>query len=125
MKTYDKLCRVVLLGTFICGTAFYSCAAQEQDGQADNSGQNKGQNMTAQNQAPTQNDRATSASVRKAIIADKQLSTYAHNIKVITVDGTVTLKGPVRSDAEKQQVANDASQVVSQDKIVNQITVKP
>ena len=39
----------------------------------------------------------TTAQVRKAIIADKDLSTYAHNVKIITKDGTVTLKGPVKS----------------------------
>jgi len=109
---------------FVSGTAFYSASAQEQDGQADNSAQNKSQTLTAQNQSTAQADRATTANVRKAIVSDKQLSGYAHNVKVITVNGTVTLKGPVRSDAERQQVANDVSQVVTQDKIIDQLTVK-
>jgi len=124
MKTSHKLCHAALLLVFVSGTAFYSASAQEQDGQADNSAQNKSQTLTAQNQSTAQADRATTANVRKAIVSDKQLSGYAHNVKVITVNGTVTLKGPVRSDAERQQVANDVSQVVTQDKIIDQLTVK-
>lgn len=51
---------------------------------------------------------------------DKDLSTYAHNIKIVTQAGAVTLKGLVKSDDEKQKVAADAETVVSQDKVVNQ-----
>jgi hyperosmotically inducible periplasmic protein len=90
----------------------------------DNSGQNKNQGITAENQANTKADRVTTANIRKAIIADKNLSTYAHNIKVITVNGAVTLKGPVKSEEEKAQVASDAAGVVSADKITNNLTVK-
>jgi osmotically-inducible protein OsmY len=43
--------------------------------------------------------------VRKAIVSDKALSTYAHNVKVLAQSGTVTLRGPVRSDEEKARVA--------------------
>lgn len=64
------------------------------------------------------------ANARKAIMADKDLSTYAHNVKVVTVNGAVTLKGPVKSEEEKQKVAADISGVVSADKITNELTVK-
>ena len=37
-------------------------------------------------------------------MADKSLSSYAHNVKIISQNGTVTLKGPVKSDGEKQSV---------------------
>ena len=90
----------------------------------DNSAQNKDQGPTADNQANAQTDRMTTANIRKAIIADKSLSTYAHNVKIITVNGAVTLKGPVTSDGEKEKVASDAASVVSADKITNHLTVK-
>jgi len=80
--------------------------------------------MTADKQPNAQADRLTTANVRKAIMADKDLSVYAHNVKIITQGGTVTLKGPVKSDDEKNKVATDAASVVSQDKVVNQLTVK-
>ena len=63
----------------------------------DNSAQNKDQGLTADNQANAKADRLTTANIRKAIIDDKNLSTYAHNVKIITVNGAVTLKGPVTS----------------------------
>jgi hyperosmotically inducible periplasmic protein len=90
----------------------------------DNSNQNKNHAETADNQVNSKSDRTTTAKIRKAIIADKSLSTYAHNVKIITVDGAVTLKGPVQSDDEKQKIASEAAGVVSADKITNELTVK-
>jgi hyperosmotically inducible protein len=90
----------------------------------DNSAQNKDQGLTADNQANAKADRLTTANIRKAIIADKDLSTYAHNVKIITVNGAVTLKGPVKSEEEKEKVASDAAGVVPADKITNHLTVK-
>ncbi len=90
----------------------------------DNSAQNKDQGLTADNQANAKADRLTTANIRKAIIDDKNLSTYAHNVKIITVNGAVTLKGPVTSQEEKEKVATDAASVVSADKITNHLTVK-
>lgn len=94
-------------------------------GQApDNSGQNKDQSTTADTQSNAKADRDLTANVRKALIADKDLSTYAHNVKIVTREGHVTLKGPVKSEQEKQQVLNDAASVASKDSIDNQLTVK-
>ena len=90
----------------------------------DNSNQNKNHAETADNQANAKSDRLTTQKIRKAIMADKSLSTYAHNVKILTVDGAVTLKGPVQSEDEKQKVASEAASVVSADKITNELTVK-
>jgi hyperosmotically inducible periplasmic protein len=90
----------------------------------DNSNQNKDHAVTADNQANEKSDRLTTQKIRKAIMADKALSTYAHNVKIITSNGAVTLKGPVQSDDEKQKVATEAASVVSADKITNELTVK-
>ena len=79
---------------------------------------------TADSQSNASADRATTAKVRKAIMADKSLSTYAHNVKVITSNGQVILKGPVNSEQEKQQIVSDASAVVSAQNVTNQLTVK-
>jgi hyperosmotically inducible protein len=90
----------------------------------DNSNQNKDHAVTADNQVNQKSDRLTTQKIRKAIMADKGLSTYAHNVKIITSNGAVTLKGPVQSDDEKQKVASEAASVVSADKITNELTVK-
>jgi osmotically-inducible protein OsmY len=91
----------------------------------DNSNQNKNQAPTADNQSNAQSDRMTTAKIRKAITADKTLSTYAHNVKIITLNGAVTLKGPVKSDEEKQKVASMAANIVSANKVTDELTVKP
>jgi osmotically-inducible protein OsmY len=90
----------------------------------DNSKQNKNQPQTADSQTNGKSDRLTTQKVRKAIMSDKSLSTYAHNVKIITTDGAVTLKGPVQSEDEKQKVASEAASVVGPDKITNELTVK-
>jgi osmotically-inducible protein OsmY len=90
----------------------------------DNSNQNKNHANTADSQTNAQSDRQTTQAIRKVIMADKSLSTYAHNVKIITAGGTVTLKGPVQTEDEKQKVASEAANVVSPDKITNELTVK-
>lgn len=91
---------------------------------ADNSSQNKDHTQSADKQSNVQSDRTTTAQIRRALVADKGLSTYAHNVKVLVQNGSVTLKGPVRSGEEKQKVLADAGSVVSSDKISDQLTVK-
>jgi hyperosmotically inducible periplasmic protein len=81
---------------------------------------------TADQQKMNATDRALTAKIRKAVIADKHLSTYAHNVKIISQDGTVTLKGPVRSDDEVKSIMAKATEGAgSPDKVVNQMSVKP
>lgn len=90
----------------------------------DNSANNKQHDVTADQQSSAASDRAVTQKIRKALIADKSLSTYAQNVKIITMNGAVTLKGPVKSDEEKQQVASKAAEVVDASKVDNQLTVK-
>jgi hyperosmotically inducible periplasmic protein len=104
-------------------TCFLGCVSAR--GQApDNSSHNKAQSQTADDQTNAKADRLTTANVRKAIVADKALSTYAHNVKIITHDGHVTLKGPVKSEEEKQQVLTDAATAHPAANISNELTVK-
>ena len=58
-------------------------------------------------------------------MADKTLSSYAHNVKIISQNGSVTLKGPVKSEDEKSAVIAKAVAVVgSADKVTDQVSVK-
>ena len=125
IKSRRTLLRVAGVGFALCLVAANRPAmAQDSAAKPDNSAQNANQNQTAQSQSNAQTDRETTAKVRKAIIADKDLSTYAHNIKIITQNGTVTLKGPVKSDDEKQKIETDVAGVISRDSMVDQLTVK-
>jgi osmotically-inducible protein OsmY len=56
---------------------------------------------------------------------DKSLSTYAHNVKIITQNGQVTLKGPVRSEEEKNTVEAKATEVAGENKVTSQLAIKP
>jgi osmotically-inducible protein OsmY len=91
----------------------------------DNSAINQKQGNTADQQSEASSDRMLTKKIRQALIADKSLSTYGHNIKIITKDGSVTLKGPVKSEEEKQSIASKAESIVgSPDKVTNQLLVK-
>ena len=95
---------------------------------ADNSGINKrGRNnteLTADQQKESKSDRELAREVRRALVRDKSLSTYAHNVKVIAQDGTVTLKGPVHSEQEKQAVEAKAAEAAGgADKVKSEIEV--
>jgi osmotically-inducible protein OsmY len=81
---------------------------------------------TADQQKMNASDQQLTTTIRKSIMADKSLSTYAHNVKVISQNGLVTLKGPVRSEDEKSAIEAKAMEVVGdKTKISNQMSVKP
>jgi hyperosmotically inducible periplasmic protein len=80
---------------------------------------------TADQQKENATDRDLTQKIRRALIDDKSLSSYAHNVKVITQGGQVTLKGPVRSDQEKQTVEAKAVAVAGAGHVTNQISVAP
>ena len=96
--------------------------------QADNTKANKGDGkagaVTADQQKMNASDTDLTKNIRKSIIADKSLSTYAHNIKIISQNGVVTLKGPVKSDSEKQTVVAKAVAIAGADKVTDQLSVK-
>jgi hyperosmotically inducible periplasmic protein len=128
----SKSLRLTQLLPAFCAVCLYAGTLSAQSGSTqsapDNSAQNKHHTTTADDQSADQSsaqtDRETTAKIRKSIMADKDLSTYAHNVKIITNNGSVTLKGPVKSEDEKQKVATHAASVTSADKITNQLTVK-
>ncbi|HEY4782381.1 MAG TPA: BON domain-containing protein [Chthoniobacterales bacterium] len=80
---------------------------------------------TADQQKNTPSDRDITKQIREAIVKDKSLSTYAHNVKIITQNGQVTLKGPVRSDEEKRAIEAKATEIVGENKVTSELDVKP
>lgn len=80
---------------------------------------------TADQQKMNATDQELTRNIRRSIMADKSLSTYAHNIKIISQNGSVTLKGPVRSVEEKKSVvAKAVAAAGSADKVIVQVSVK-
>jgi hyperosmotically inducible protein len=100
-------------------------AAPQADNTKVNQRDRNSNESTADQQKENRSDRDITQQIRKAIVKDKSLSSYAHNVKVITQNGMVTLKGPVRSEDEKMAVTVKAAEVAGQDKVTNQLDVKP
>ena len=98
-----------------------------QQEQPDNTKTNKGDASrdatTADQQKMNPNDRAITQKIRSEIMKDKSLSTYAHNVKIITQDGKVTLKGPVRSQDEKASVEAKAAAIAGGGNVVSEIDI--
>jgi hyperosmotically inducible protein len=63
--------------------------------------------------------------IRKSVLADKALSTYAHNVKIVSAGGNVTLSGVVRSDDEKNAIETKADAVAGKDHVTNKLKVAP
>lgn len=61
--------------------------------------------------------------IRRALMGDKSLSTTARNVKVITVDGTVILRGPVKSEHEKAAITDKALQIAGAGHVNNQLEI--
>ena len=81
--------------------------------------------VTADQQKENAADRDLTKKIRQSVVGDKSLSTYAHNVKIVAQDGQVTLKGPVRSEAEKTSIAAKATEIAGAGKVTNEITVAP
>ncbi len=103
--------------------------AMSQSVAPDNAKSNKtnSSNVTATADAQSNNaaDLYLTKRIRRSIIADKSLSTYAHNVKIVTVNGSVTLNGVVRSEAEKSAIEAKAVEVAGPNKVTDDLKVAP
>ena len=81
--------------------------------------------VTADQQKENARDRELTQNIRRALVQDKTLSSYAHNVKVIAQGGQVTLKGPVRTEDEKRTVETKAAEVAGAGHVTNQLSVAP
>jgi hyperosmotically inducible periplasmic protein len=118
----------VALGISLGGGAS-TAFAQEKAPASDNTKVNKRDRNTAQPTADRAkdngNDRDIMQKIRKSIMDDKSLSTYAHNVKIVSQNGKVTLKGPVRSADEKKTIEQKATEVAGSGNVTDMMTVKP
>jgi hyperosmotically inducible periplasmic protein len=79
---------------------------------------------TADQQKDNRSDREITQQIRQSLVKDKSLSTYGHNVKVITQHGQVTLKGPVRSEDEKKAIEAKATEVAGETKVTSELNIK-
>jgi hyperosmotically inducible periplasmic protein len=109
-------------------SSLFALSALAQDPAADNTNKNQrdrsGETATSGDQSNSQEDVQITAAVRRAVVGDKSLSMTAKNVKIITANGTVTLRGPVNNDEEKTKIAELAQSAAGNAKIDNQLEVK-
>jgi len=101
-----------------------SSNATDADNTARNSRDRDGATQTSGDQAENETDRKISASVRESVVADNSLSMNAHNVKIITSGGTVTLRGPVKSSEEKAAIESKAKQVAGVTRVDNLLEIE-
>ena len=103
-------------------------SAQEPAPAPDNSGVNvRDRNsaaMTAGEQSNAKSDVELTRQIRRAVMKDNSLSMTAHNVKIITANGAVTLRGPVKSEQEKTVIGQKAEAIAGADKVDNELEVK-
>lgn len=97
--------------------------------QPDNTGVNKrdaeAKTLTPMDQAKgSKRDVELTRKIRELIVKDKDMSGDAKNIKIITINGVATLRGPVESAVEKSKIESLASRVVGAGSVTNQLEVK-
>jgi hyperosmotically inducible periplasmic protein len=80
---------------------------------------------TADSQTNNAKDLDLTKRIRQSVMADKSLSTYAHNVKIVTRNGSVTLNGVVRSEDERSAIERMAADIAGQDKVSNAMKVAP
>jgi hyperosmotically inducible periplasmic protein len=113
----------------LLGVSFFTLAAIAQDTPAaDNTRNNQrdrsDETKTSGDQSNTSEDVKITAAIRRAIVRDRSLSMAAKNVKIITANGMVTLRGPVKSDTEKAKIVELAQSAAGNAKIDNQLEVK-
>jgi len=80
--------------------------------------------VTADQQSNTKSDVELIRKIRRAVVKDQSLSTMAHNVKIVSANGSVILRGPVKTDGEKTAIGNIAQHIAGPDKVDNQLEVK-
>ena len=120
--------RTLLALSLIRTLGITAIAADENQADADNTAKNQrdrsGETKTSGDQSNSPEDLKTTQAIRKALMKDSALSMTAKNIKIITADGQVTLRGPVKSADEKSRIDQLAKASAGKAKIDNQLEVE-
>jgi hyperosmotically inducible protein len=127
MNCHRLACTIALLFAGCLGCAALGNAQDTPQPAPDNSKTNQRDRdkaaATADRQKMSAEDRELTRKIRASVTADKSLSTYAHNVKIITRDGKVTLKGPVRSDQEKTDLLSKATAIAGEANVTDEMDV--
>jgi hyperosmotically inducible periplasmic protein len=105
--------------------------AQDRATAPDNTGANAAStnstmtSSVADGQSNLSSDLKITQRIRKSVMADKSLSTYAHNVKIVSVNGAVTLNGVVKDAHEKSVIQAKARAVAGKGNVTNDLSIAP
>lgn len=125
MRKYFELCMNLALVLFVSA----AIAVAERDANSSAATQDKNNNMaaeiglTAEDQGSSRSDTKMTADIRSSLVNDDSLSLQAHNIKIITRDGKVTLRGPVDNQDERERIAALAGEIAGAGNVTNDLRV--
>lgn len=131
-KSFTVLAAALLVGGVATAQAADYKASADESGKAtaaDNTGKNvrdrDSNTMVPTDQGENKADLTITQNIRKAVVDDDGLSTTAKNVKIVTANGVVTLRGPVKSAAEKASIEAKARKAAPEAKVQNQLEVAP
>ena len=114
--------------SLFCVSVFTLSAIAQDTVPADDTKKNErdrsGETKTSGDQSNSPEDLKITAAIRRAVVADDSLSTTAKNVKIITANEMVTLRGPVNTAEEKTKIEQLAQSAAGTAKIDNQLEVK-
>jgi osmotically-inducible protein OsmY len=118
----NKLALAVL---FVGGLGVGGCdtGGREADNSARNVADRKDAAVTSGDQSNAKSDLEITQKIRRSVVADDSLSTNAQNVKIITAQGVVTLRGPVANVEEKAKIESTAQRVAGVKRVDNQIEI--
>ena len=120
--------RTLLVLACVSALSLAAFATDNEKAKPDNTATNErdrsSETQTSGDQSNSKDDVNTTAAIRRAVVKDPSLSAVAKNVKIVTANGTVTLRGPVKTDAERTKIAELAQSAAGNAKIDNQLEVK-
>jgi hyperosmotically inducible protein len=118
--------RILLALACLSAVSLVAMAADEKkpDNTATNERDRSGETQTSGDQSNSSTDLKITQAIRQALMKDSELSTTAKNIKIITDNGQVTLRGPVKNAQEKAKIDQLARSAAGGGKIIDQLDVK-
>ena len=120
--------RTLLALTCLSAVSLGALAADDKNVNPDNTAKNErdrsGETQTSGDQSNSPADLKITQAIRQALMKDSELSMTAKNIKVITANGQVTLRGPVKTAQEKAKIDQLAKSAAGGAHIDDQLDVK-
>ena len=118
--------RILLALACLSAVSLVAMAADEKkpDNTATNERDRSGETQTSGDQSNSSTDLKITQAIRQALMKDSELSMTAKNIKIITDNGQVTLRGPVKNAQEKAKIDQLAKSAAGGAKIIDQLDVK-